>query len=454
MKRINCIITMLAILAIGASKSGGFPYKSSGLLEFWADGASFASDSGFAWQEIYWSLKAADFTPMDTLGRKMARFRTVILIKDGQGKVILNEGWNSMSPMPTEQMLKQKDMVLLDQLEARKINPGTYQLIMTVTDLAGHKQGTIDTTFEVPKYDSLSISSIELSSGITMDSSQGRFQKGALTVKPWPTRAFDDELYYYYEVYNIPTSRDSTVKRYLRVLYFSGKDPAPKIIANKEVSSSARQVSDYGGLKTDDLSEGTYRLRAQLIEGSAVLSSSYTNFDIVHPQLVLMMEREKIQAEIAEMTQDGGEYYSRIEYIGTKQQIDLLNRLDDNGKNELLRRFWKQRDPVPETKENEALIEHAKRYRYADQNFSENFAGGLKGSQTERGRIYIKYGPWDEREVTTNALQNKPADIWTYDNGRQFIFYDKSGIGKFVLLYSKTSEEKTDPDYKQYISDY
>jgi len=454
MRRANIPALAVGILIFIFGLAGAFPLKSKGALEFWVDGASFASDSGQAWQEIYWSLRASDFTAMDTLGRKMARFRTEIMLKDQKGTLVLNEGWNSLSPMPTEQMMKQKDMVMLDQIEARRLKPGSYHLIMTISDLAGKKQGTIDTTFDVPDFSMLSISQIELSSGISVDSAKSRFRKGSLTVKPWPGRAFDDGLYYYYEIYNLAAAADTLNKRYLRVLYFSEKDPAQKIISNKEISSSSGQLSDYGGMRTDDLPEGRYRLRAQLIEGSSVLASSYANFEITHPGMVMLAEKEKIAAEIGQMMLDGGDYYSRIEYIGTKQQIDLLNKFDENGKKELLRRFWKQRDPVPETKENEALIAHAQRCRYADQNFTENFAGGLKGSQSERGRIYIKYGPWDDREITTNALQTRPTDIWTYDNGRQFIFFDKAGIGKFDLIYSKTSEEKTDPGYRQYISGY
>jgi GWxTD domain-containing protein len=437
-----------------ASHAISFPLRSKGLLEFWVDAASFASDSGLTWQEIYWSFKASDFIAVDTMGRKMAKFRTVILLNDSSDKLVLTESWNSMSPMPTEQMLKQKEMVMLDQIEARRVTPGNYHLIMSVTDLVGNKQGTVDTIFEVPRFEVIGISKIELSSGIVADSGEGRFIKNGLRVKPWPSRVFDEELYYYYEVYNISGKGDTTNRKFLRVMYLSEKDPQAKIISNKDITDLPGRIADYGGLKVDDLPEGLYRLRAQVSDNSGVQSSSYVNFEIKHPRLALLAEQEQINQEIAQMIQDGGEYYDRIDHLGTKQQIDLLAKLDDKGKKELLRRFWKQRDPNPETKENEALLEYAKRFRYADQNFSESFAAGRKGSLTDRGRIYIKYGPWDDRLLTTDALQKKPTDIWTYNNGRQFIFVDKAGFNKFELVYSKTSEEKTDPDYQDYNTEF
>ncbi len=447
-------LLLLPIIFAGYVAGEEFPFKSKGMLEFWVDGASFASDSGLTWQELYWSFKAGDFASQDTLGRKMARFRTVILLKDEKGKLFLNEGWNTVSPMPSDQTLKQKDMIMVDQIEARRLTPGKYRLIMTITDLINNKNGTVDTLINIPEYKTISISQVELSAGISPDSSGERFKKASLTVRPCPNRVFDEEVYYYYECYNLPAVQDTNNKIFLRVSFSSDKDPGLKVVSNKDISKSNGKFSDYGGFKATDLSEGIYKLKVQIIDSSGLLAAAYANFEVNHPILKALAEREKIEKEITAMLQDGGEYYGRIEYIANKQQTDLLNKLDETGKKELLRRFWKQRDPNPDTPENEALIEHAQRYKFADDNFTESFAGGLKGSQTDRGRIYIKYGPWDDRDLTTDALQSKPMDIWTYDNGRQFMFVDKAGFNKYELVYSKTSEEKSDPRYQNYKSNF
>jgi len=98
MRRIDIPAWAVGILIFFFGLAGAFPIKSKGALDFWVDGASFASDSGQTWQEIYWSIRAGDFTARDTLGRKMALFRTEILLKDQKGALVLNEGWNSFVP--------------------------------------------------------------------------------------------------------------------------------------------------------------------------------------------------------------------------------------------------------------------------------------------------------------------------------------------------------------------
>jgi GWxTD domain-containing protein len=53
-----------------------------------------------------------------------------------------------------------------------------------------------------------------------------------------------------------------------------------------------------------------------------------------------------------------------------------------------------RRDPTPDTVENEFKEEHYRRIAYAN----EHYASGIPGWKTDRGRIYITYGPPDEIE--------------------------------------------------------
>ena len=57
-----------------------------------------------------------------------------------------------------------------------------------------------------------------------------------------------------------------------------------------------------------------------------------------------------------------------------------------------LRAFWQRRDPTPDTEENEFKEEHYRRIAYAN----EHFAAGIPGWKTDRGHMYIVFGPPDE----------------------------------------------------------
>ena len=66
----------------------------------------------------------------------------------------------------------------------------------------------------------------------------------------------------------------------------------------------------------------------------------------------------------------------------------------DEEREQFIEQFWLRRDPTPDTEENEFKEEHYRRIAYAN----EHYASGIPGWKTDRGRIYIIYGPADEIE--------------------------------------------------------
>jgi GWxTD domain-containing protein len=87
--------------------------------------------------------------------------------------------------------------------------------------------------------------------------------------------------------------------------------------------------------------------------------------------------------------------------------------------------FWRRRDPTPDTEENEFKEEHYRRIAYAD----EHFGAGVRGSRTDRGRVYIIHGKPDsidahpaggpyQRTAEEGGGQTStfPFEIWRYRN--------------------------------------
>jgi GWxTD domain-containing protein len=81
--------------------------------------------------------------------------------------------------------------------------------------------------------------------------------------------------------------------------------------------------------------------------------------------------------------------------IITAEERAALSRLStDEERQQFIEQFWLRRDPTPDTEENEFREEHYRRIAYAN----ERFASGIPGRKTDRGRIYIRFGPPDEIE--------------------------------------------------------
>ncbi|HYO82489.1 MAG TPA: GWxTD domain-containing protein, partial [Bryobacteraceae bacterium] len=84
-----------------------------------------------------------------------------------------------------------------------------------------------------------------------------------------------------------------------------------------------------------------------------------------------------------------------VGYIITDEERQAFKRLQtDDEKQQFIEQFWLRRDPTPDSSENEYKEEHYRRIAYAN----ERYASGIPGWKTDRGRIYITFGPPAEIE--------------------------------------------------------
>ncbi len=124
-------------------------------------------------------------------------------------------------------------------------------------------------------------------------------------------------------------------------------------------------------------------------------SSSSTSETIAKPlsKKELRKKRKALEKELAGpwkkwMNED-------VAYIITDEEKQAFKRLaTDEERQQFVEQFWLRRDPTPDTEENEYKEEHYRRIEYAN----DHYASGIPGWKTDRGMIYIKYGPADEVE--------------------------------------------------------
>ena len=110
--------------------------------------------------------------------------------------------------------------------------------------------------------------------------------------------------------------------------------------------------------------------------------------------------------------------------------------------------FWRDRNPDHESPINPVREEHYRRLAYAD----EHFASGIAGRKTDRGRIYIIWGPPDEIEShPTGGTLDRPTEqgggttttypweLWRYRHlegigeNIEIEFVDTTGSGEYHI---------------------
>src|SRR6202171_6122201 len=78
--------------------------------------------------------------------------------------------------------------------------------------------------------------------------------------------------------------------------------------------------------------------------------------------------------------------------ISDEEKSAFMQLSNDEERDQFIEAFWQRRDPTPDTEENEFKEEHYRRIAYAN----EHYAAGIPGWKTDRGRMYIVFGPADE----------------------------------------------------------
>jgi len=83
-----------------------------------------------------------------------------------------------------------------------------------------------------------------------------------------------------------------------------------------------------------------------------------------------------------------------VVYIISDQEKAAFEKLTtDDERQHFIEQFWERRNPAPGSAENKFKEEHYRRIAYANNHFAHAPSPGWR---TDRGRIYIKYGPPDE----------------------------------------------------------
>ena len=108
-------------------------------------------------------------------------------------------------------------------------------------------------------------------------------------------------------------------------------------------------------------------------------------------------ERKKKEAQLKKELETPWKKWidNDVTYIITDEERKAFKRFNtDEEREQFVEQFWLRRDPTPDSMENEYKEEHYRRIAYAN----ERYASGIPGWKTDRGRIYITFGPPDEIE--------------------------------------------------------
>jgi GWxTD domain-containing protein len=146
-----------------------------------------------------------------------------------------------------------------------------------------------------------------------------------------------------------------------------------------------------------------------------------------------------------------------VRWIITDEELSAFKKLTTNAERDtFIEGFWQRRDPTPDTAENEYKEEHYRRIAYAN----EHYAAGMPGWRTDRGRIYIMYGPptsidshpmggpyQRSAEEGGGSTTTFPFEVWRYrylegiGQEIEIEFVDDCGCGAYEMTLDRSKKD-------------
>jgi len=132
-----------------------------------------------------------------------------------------------------------------------------------------------------------------------------------------------------------------------------------------------------------------------------------------------------------------------VAYIITDRERDVFLALETSDERKaFIDAFWRRRDPIPATPQNELEDEHYRRLEHADQKFRE--IASRPGRKTDRGRMYVILGEPRNTERFDNHNELFTTELWFYDGGPPsvakglppffyLLFFKPQDVGQFRL---------------------
>src|SRR5499433_1994543 len=176
------------------------------------------------------------------------------------------------------------------------------------------------------------------------------------------------------------------------------------------------------------------------------------------PQKLSKEQKKKMSRALKELDAQYKQWLNEdVVYIITPEERTAFLQLSTSEEREqFIEQFWLRRSSNPDLPENDFKEEHYRRIAYAN----EHFASGIPGWKTDRGRIYIIWGPPDEIEShPTGGTYDRPTEEgggstttypwerWRYrylegiQENVELEFVDPSGTGEYHLTSDPSEKD-------------
>ena len=404
--------------------------------------------------ETYLSVNARSVVfSKNTSGKLQGAIEVSFVYSDASG-IKHNDKYNLLSPEVSDTSEIQFSFV--DQQRVQLPN-GTYKMELTITDKnVPEKPYRISQNFKLEYYNNiLTVSDIQLVDSYKRTVDPSIISKSGFDLVPYVDNFYPqsmNSIRFYAEIYN--TDRVLGESSYL-INYYIESSESKRVIENLRGFSrqNAGKVNVVlAEIPISDLPSGNYNLVVEARNRENELLAQNTVFFQRSNAARINESDDYRQRDITNTfasyitnTDSISEYINSLYPISGQLEMMFLNNQLKLADLKLMQQFfydfWVKRSPInPEKAWQDYRAEVIK----VNREFSNQVK---KGYATERGRVYLKYGPPNTISKSYNEPSAYPYEVWHYyklDNqsNRKFVFYNPDLISNdFALLHSDAQGE-------------
>jgi GWxTD domain-containing protein len=421
-----------------------FGKAQSGQLKAYIDQKNFFAPDAGTFLELHYQFVAYTLRFDTVPGGMQAKIAMGFAITDLKGDTVVQDRYVLASPI-------MRDSVIEDFFDIQRIalKPGKYSAYIELQDLVSKQPaltGKLDV--DVPNLaENIQFSSIMVAEVASPSANQTPFTKSGYEIIPRISNFYGQELSklpYYVELYHTNLYPDTIFGFRQRIINTN---------TNQEVDGFTRFVKMKTApvipvLRTVDLSKlptGSYRLELDAVdrENKMLTTTSSYYFERIN-EIEMNMDIAQIVLDPAfqgSITEDSvafflGSLLPISRQAESRTILKLLKEKNPENQRKYIQQFWVQTAP---DKTTEAWTNYKKQVLLVQSLYANNFQDGF---ETDRGRVYLQYGPPNNIMQRETSPTEYPYEIWYYDkikmySNKRFIFYNPDLVNNaYRLLHS------------------
>jgi GWxTD domain-containing protein len=382
----------------------------------------------------------------------------MILLNQGD-RVAAYEKYVLMSP------LLRHPQSLLD-VKRLALAPGDYELEVVCTDLnaKADSQDVFRAPVRVEIGSTIYLTEARLLRGYRRDTSAGPFTRNGFYLEPLPFNYYDRDatvMAFYAEIYNSSASiaAPSYLLRYT-VEEEKGNGVRQVVTVGNQRRKPAPVEAVLAQIDISKVPSGNYTLTLELRnDANELLASRKVAFQRSNPYLNVAesdLTDEVVEKQFVQGLEEPALRYSlrAIAALASGPDAEMLSNML-KGSDLKAMRFYLFRHFIREDHNNpeRAFRDYMVVANAVDNKFHSGFRYGF---ETDRGRIFLKYGKPDDQVRVDEEADAPPYEIWVYykfpktnQSNVKFLFYDPNLSGEFQLLHSTARGEINNPRWER-----